>query len=292
MQTLRRAACLFLATLAIGGAAEANPPITTGQRVLSCGHSFHFHVPAMLDEIAKSGGFTDHAIAGKSLIGGSKSAKHWNLPDPNPAKVALASGNVDVMTLTPIYLPDDGVEKLTAFGLEHQPNLRVTVQEFWLPFDEYQPAYYNEPRITHPKVVDHNAATADKLREIHERYFREMEEHVTALNTKFGKPVIKVVPVGQAVIALREKIIAGQAPGLNHQEDLFTDPLGHPKESLQVLIVYCHYAVIYRKSPVGLPVPKVMSKMPADQATALNRLLQEIAWDAVASHPLSGVPKP
>jgi hypothetical protein len=50
---------------------------------------------------------------------------------------------------------------------------------------------------------------------------------------------------------------------------------------------YCHYAVIYRKSPVGLPVPKAL-KVPGD-ADALNRLLQELAWDAVTHHPLSGV---
>lgn len=292
MKILRRAACLLFATLTIGSAAEATPPINKGQRVLSCGHSFHFHVPAMLEEVAKSAGFADHAIAGKSLIGGSKSIKHWELPDPNPAKQALASGKVDVMTLTPIYLPDEGVEKLTAFGLQHEPDLRVTVQEFWLPFDEYQPAYYNEPRIPHPKAVNHNAATGEKLRDIHTRYFNEMDAFITGLNAKFGKPVISVVPVGQAVIALREKIIAGETPGLQSQEDLFTDPLGHPKESLQVLIVYCHYAVIYRKNPIGLPVPKALSKMPAEDAAALNKLLQQIAWDAVTSHPLSGVTKP
>ena len=56
-----------------------------------------------------------------------------------------------------------------------------------------------------------------------------------------------------------------------------------------MLIVYCHYAVIYRKSPVGLPVPKALSKLPADEAAVLNKLLQEISWEAVTSHPLSGV---
>ena len=69
-----------------------------------------------------------------------------------------------------------------------------------------------------------------------------------------------VVPVGQAVLALREKIIAGQAPGLKAQEDLFTDALGHPKPPLQALVTYCHYAVIYRKSPVGLPPPSALAQ--------------------------------
>ena len=92
------------------------------------------------------------------------------------------------------------------------------------------------------------------------------------------------------MIALREKIIAGQAPGLKTQEDLFTDPIGHAQPPLQALVAYCHFAVIYRRSPVGLPMPAVLARAnnPAwDQN--LNRLLQELAWDAVTHHPLSGV---
>ena len=63
------------------------------------------------------------------------------------------------------------------------------------------------------------------------------------------------MPVGQAVIALREKIIAGQAPGLKTQWELFRDSWGHPAPPLQALAAYCHFAVIYRRSPVGLPMP-------------------------------------
>ncbi len=285
MKPIFRIVSLMIATLSVAVAQPA------GQRVFSAGHSFHFHVPVMLEEIAKSAGISGHRIAGKSLIGGSTSIQHWNLKDPNPVKEALIAGNVDVLTLTPIYLPDAGVENFAALGLQHNPAFRVTVQEFWLPFDEYQPAYYIEPKIPKPAKVDHNAATGGHLREIHDRYFKEMDALVRGVNAKLGKPVVSVVPVGQAVIALREKIIAGQAPGLKSQEDLFTDPLGHPKNPLQLLIVYCHYAVIYQKNPVGLPVPAALKNIPAPEAEALNKLLQEIAWDAVTAHPLSGVAK-
>ena len=89
----------------------------------------------------------------------------------------------------------------------------------------------------------------------------------------------------EEMIALREKIIAGEAPGLKEQSDLFTDAIGHVKAPAMVLNTYCHYAVIYRKSPVGLPMPAVLKG--SDEK--LNRLLQELAWDAVTHHPLSGV---
>jgi hypothetical protein len=109
------------------------------------------------------------------------------------------------------------------------------------------------------------------------------------LNKKLGKETLFIVPVGQAVIALREKIIAGEAPGLNKQDDLFFDAIGHGKAPLQALAVYCHFAVIYQRSPVGLPVPAVMAKTNNKDNEKLNRLLQELAWDAVIHHPLSGV---
>ena len=78
------------------------------------------------------------------------------------------------------------------------------------------------------------------------------------------------------------------------QEDLFTDSLGHPAAPLQALVTYAHYAVIYRKSPVGLPVPAVLaqSNVPEPEREKLNRLLQEIAWEAAVHHPLSGLSAP
>ena len=111
-----------------------------------------------------------------------------------------------------------------------------------------------------------------------------------ALNKKLGKQVVFVVPSGQAVLALREKIAAGEAPGLVKQSDLFSDKLGHPRPPLQALAAYCQFAVIYRTNPVGLPLPNVLSEAKKPEwDSKLNRLLQELAWDAVTHHPLSGV---
>ena len=159
--------------------------------------------------------------------------------------------------------------------------MRVTVQEFWLPFDRL------DGHTTRPKVVNHDAQTTAALKKEHEPYFKSMDKHVRDLNQKLGREALFVVPVGQAVLALREKIVAGQALGLKRQSDLFTDAIGHPRPPLQALVAYCHFAVIYRRTPVGLPVPAILSKSPGGEK--LNHLLQELAWDAVTHHPLSGV---
>ena len=56
----------------------------------------------------------------QSSIGGSRTIQHWDIPvEKNTAKTALMTGNVDVLTLSPIFLPDPGIENFTTLALEH-----------------------------------------------------------------------------------------------------------------------------------------------------------------------------
>ena len=270
---------------AIAQDARPTAPITAGQRVFTCGHSFHVWVPAIVTDLAAKAVIPNHKHVGTSSIGGSRTIQHWDLPEgKNKAKEALKTGKVDVLTLSPIFLPDAGIENFVNLALEHNKDIRVVVQQIWLRNDVY------EPTTKRPAKVDHDAITGEELRKRHAEHFQKMDDHVRELNKKIGRTVLYVAPAPQAVIALREKIIAGQAPGLKSQEDLFTDATGHGKPPLKALVGYCNYAVIYRRSPVGLPVPnELKSANLGDQEEALNRLLQELAWDAVVRHPLSGV---
>lgn len=135
--------------------AQETAPITKGQRVFTCAHSFHGFVYGMLAEAAKNAGIKDHACVGLSGIGGSRVIQHWNASDEkHQAKAALSEGKVDVLTLSPIWMPDEGIEKFAKLGLAHNPNIRITVQEFWLPNDTYEPKYPLDVRKM-PKV-DHD----------------------------------------------------------------------------------------------------------------------------------------
>jgi hypothetical protein len=266
--------------------AKKGEQVVGRQRVFSAGHSFHGFVPRILNDMARASDIKDHVVVGLSFIGGSRVIQHWNVPEErNRAKKALRTGKVDVLTLSPIHLPDEGIKNFVQLATKHNPNIRVTIQEFWLPFDIYDTTFKQRP-----KKVDHNAPTGEQLRSLHAPYFESMDQHVMKLNREYGEPVVFVVPAGQAVIALREKIIAGQASGLKQQNDLFADAIGHAKPPLQALVAYCHFAVIYKRSPLGLPVPEVLAKANNPKwDSKLNRLLQELAWDAVTQHPLSGV---
>jgi hypothetical protein len=266
-------------------AAPDAPP--KGERVFSIGHSFHVFMPNILNQIAHLAGIADHQQVGLSSIGGSYVMQHWDATgDKFKAKAAIESGNLDVLTIAPLFLPDEGIENFVRLASEKCPQIRVLVQEFWLPFD-VNVNFRNEK----PPQPDRNVFDPAKLEAEHDAYFHGIDELVKTLDEKYqGKPRVFVVPVGQAVLTLRKKIADGSVPGLSKQTDLFTDAIGHARPPLEVLVAYCYFAEIYGRSPVGLPVPPALGRVVDEATTAkLNRLLQEIAWNAITAHPLSGV---
>jgi len=244
-------------------------------------------IPLILQNIADDAGIVRLENLGLSSIAGSRVIRHWDVPEAkNQAKAAFRTGRVDVLTMAPIYIPDDGMEKFAALALEKNPAVRITVQEDWLWRDAFEPI----GNLRTPRTFDYDAVTGAELLTIHAPVFKSINDTVAALNQKFGKKVFFIVPVGQAVIALRERIRIGKAGGLRTQTELFRDRVGHPAVPVQVLVAYCHFAVVYGRSPVGLPVPKLMANANKPEWTETTvRVLQEVAWEAVTQHPQSGV---
>lgn len=264
-------------------------PIDRGQRIFTCGHSFHVFVYKLLEELGKSAGIADQQMVGLSSIGGSQVVRHWNVADDkNEAKQALKASKVDVLTLSPIWLPDQGIDDFAKLAVECNPKVRVLVQEYWLPNDAYEPVYPLQVR----KGCDHDATDLKALRKSNDAYCRDVEAYVERLNKQLNTSALHVVPVGEASVTLRERLVAGEAPGLKKQWDLFRDDWGHAKAPLMVLSGYCHFAVIYRRSPEGLAVPLLLQNdktLSDDDKPKLNRLLQQIAWQTVSRHRLTGL---
>lgn len=284
----------LLATKSKQGGAKTSEPgefttptssgLPPGPRVFVCAHSFMIFTATMLPKMSEEAGI-GYQDAGRQMIGGSRTLQHWEVPDDhNLAKRALSESSVDVLTLSPhMLLPDEGIDNFTKLGLEKNPKLRVLVQASWPARDgNLTGQFHNAMR---------NDATVESLRKLHdlqrEQWNKRLEAQVTALNTAAGKEAVFIVPVGDAVFALRERVIEGKAPGITKQADLFKDDLGHPMPPLSVLVTYCHFAAIHQRSPVGLPVPAALKDAP--QAAELNALLQQIAWEAVTRYPMSGV---
>ena len=92
-------------------AAESAVVPPQGKRVFYASHSLMWYVPEPLGALATAGGIKDHKLAGLQKIGASRTLQHWNLPDAqNEAKKALKTGEVDVLVMSPIQFPDEGVE--------------------------------------------------------------------------------------------------------------------------------------------------------------------------------------
>lgn len=272
----------LLCALAILGSSLFAAGAPKGERVLVTAHSFHIFVAPRLATLAKAAGIEGHQLVAAQMIGGSKVIQHWNLPDEKQkAKSALAAGEVDVMTMSPhVYLPDEGIDRFVELGAKHNPKLRFLVQHSWTPWDGWE----GDDKVA--KNEDRDTRPLDKVRAANLRFRINLETQVNALNQKLGRDAVRIVPVGDAVMKLRELIAAGQAPGLTKQTDLFTDQIGHGKAPIIALTTYCNFACIYRVSPVGLPDNEpALDKL----SPKLKPLLQKIAWDTVTDYPLSGV---
>jgi hypothetical protein len=126
----------------------------------------------------------------------------------------------------------------------------------------------------------------EQLKQAMESLRPTFEKQINDVNQKVGRQVVTVAPVALALYRLREKVAHGEVPGIAKQSDLFRDPLGHGKEVVEGLAAYCNFATIYRKSPVGL---KCFEKPGNENWNNINRLVQQLAWDAVCEYPLSGV---
>lgn len=256
-----------------------------GLRIFLCGHSFHTFIWLPLWELAVADGFKPPQRWWPQFIGGSTVLQHWNVPDEtNEVKKRLLQGDIDVLTMAPGPFPDEGIDKFVKLGLEHNPNMRFTVQLSWGGYDGD-----NQIAKAPPATVDREK-TPEQLQALAEPNIKAGEAQIDRLNKEIGRQVVFLVPMAQAVVALRTKIYHKQMPGLDSQAQLFSDLIGHPSPPLQALNTYVHYAVIYRRSPVDLPMvgglKYAKSEVWNDQ---FNRALEELAWETVIHYTYSGV---
>jgi hypothetical protein len=284
---------LVLATLLPVGAAgedkaaekkQDSPP--KGQRVFFASHSLMWYVPKPLGELAEAAGIKDHKLAGLQMLGASRTLQHWNLSeDRNKARQALKKGEVDVFVMSPIQLPDEGIENFVKLGLEHNPNVRFIVQVSWAGWDADNQTF---PKGA-TRTVDREK-TPEQLKTLFEANIKAAEAQAAEINKQAGKKVLFLVPSAQASIALRTRVFKKEIPGLTSQGELFRDPISHPAPPLEALNTYLHFAVIYGRNPVGLPVPGLLKNARKEAwDDKLNRALQELAWETATNYPYSGV---
>jgi len=263
--------CGFLAwpggSMAVDPKLESKQP-PAGLRVMFNGNSWFIFVPWGVADQVKAAEIQGH--------------KEVNAAKPNDFSL-IEAGEVDVYShgvhgWMEVPWGKDGADKIVAMGLKANPNFRAFYHAAWLVHDGRGDAIKTTADYDSSKLADVQAAL-DKTR-------KPVEAIVDKLNEKFGKKVVFLVPVGDATNRLRELVLDGKYPGVKKQSELWSDAMPHAGAHVSALSGYCHFAAIYRMSPIGLKIQRFGGISDEQHA-----ILQKIAWETVSKYPHAGIAK-
>lgn len=267
--------------------ARPAPPPDHPLRVFHLGHSLVGRdMPAMLAELAGAG----HAY--ESQLGWGATLKgHWgdteiagfegenDHPRYRDAREAVESGAYDALVVTEMVEIRDAIRWFDSPDYLHRwaqrawkadPRTRVYLYETW-------------PRRDDPEGW---------LARLDADLGRHWEGQILrgALAWPGMEKPIYLIPAGQVMARVVRAAEAGRIDGIAGADALFRDEI-HPGDIGAYLVALTHYAVLYGRSPVGLPhalrrADGAPAKAPSAEAA---RVMQEIVWETVTHQPLTGV---
>lgn len=256
--------------------------------VLFIGHSLVGPtMPGMVDAAAESRGGTGAVDA--QVINGAPLIWQWqhgaDAQGVN-AREVLPSGNYDVLVMTEglpllnhVTWSDTNtyVRNYYDLAVSNNPDARVYVYETWHSLN-------SGTGIAVPHDNEDHIPWRDRL----DTELARWEGIVDGVNADLepGQPEVMLIPVGQAMGMLHDRIEAGLVPGLNSINQLFSDDI-HTNDLGSYFVTMVQYATIYGDDPRNLPIELAgVSGVPTE---AMADALQEIAWNAVTTYDGSGV---
>ncbi|MEE9429080.1 MAG: hypothetical protein V3V25_13135 [Paracoccaceae bacterium] len=274
----------------------APAPVPQGPlRVYHLGHSLVGQdMPAMLAQLATASVGEGHTY--ESQLGWGTTLKaHWdpdtpingfeksnNHPRYRDAHGAVTSGAYDALVLTESVEIRDAIKYSDSARYLHEwraaaraknPSIRVYFYESWPELDDPEGWLLR---------LDRDMAL-----------YWEDEILRRALNYDALPQPIYMIPAGQVMAAFVRAIEARGGIGpIKTRADLFRDTI-HFNDLGAYLVALTHYAVIYQKSPIGLPhaLKRADGSMAAAPGRDAARLMQEITWQVVIQYNRSGVRK-
>ncbi len=268
---------------------EPLEPISGGLRGFHIGHSLVGRdMPAMLMQLA------DGAYAYESQLGwGATLRAHWDRGEPingfdaenahsryRDAHDALASGEYDALILTEMVEIRDAIayfdswdflRRWAAEARAANPGIRIYFYETW--------------HETNDPEGWLNRIDADL-----DRYWLDSILR-PALAESGGAEPIYIIPGGQVMAAfLRAVEGRGDLEDVSGISDLMLDSI-HFNDIGAYLVALTHFAVLFGRSPVGLPSALLRADgTPAKAPSAKTaELMQTVVWQVITSMPLTGV---
>lgn len=279
-------------------AQPAPPAAQEGLHVFHLGHSLVGRdMPAMLAQLAGAGhgyesqlgwgtSLKEHWEPGETINGFEAENDH---PRFRPAREAVGSGDYDAVVLTEMVELRDAIKyhqsgkylaKWAALARQANPDTRVYLYESWHRLDDAE----------------------GWLARLDGDLERLWKAELVAQDLRRNRPErpVYVIPAGQVMAAFVRKLEAQGGDGpVTGREDLFQrkedgelDPI-HINDLGAYLVALTHYAVLYQRSPVGLPHRLTRADgSPADAPPGpIARLMQETVWEVVRSRPETGLPQ-
>ncbi|AGT07260.1 hypothetical protein [Paracoccus aminophilus] len=265
------------------------------RKLVQLGHSLVGRdMPAMLSQLAGEG--HDYRL---QLGWGTSLREHFEpdlkingfeqenaTPFSRDAHQALASGDYDAFVMTEMVTLKDAIRyhdsrsyaaKWAAEAVAGNPEIEVFLYESWHALD----------------------AGPDWLARLPEDLQAMWVPNLLWPAARAAKKPVWLIPAGQVmarVVTEAEATPEGIAE-LRTRRDLFAispdgkpDPI-HLNDLGNYLVALTHYAVIYGKSPVGLP--HALQRADGSPATApspeLAQRMQELVWEVVRATPLTGL---
>ncbi len=272
------------------------PPREGPLSVYHLGHSLVGRdMPAMLAQLGDAG----HSYA-LQLGWGTSLKEHWepgleingfeaenDTPHFRPAREAIGSGDYDAVVLTEMVELRDAIKyhdsarylsKWADLARGGSDETRVYLYETWHRLDD--PEGWLSRLDSDPETLWKNKLLLPDLA------------------AGGATRPIRVIPAGQVIAAVVRAVeAAGGVDNITGRDDLFArDEAGgvdkiHLGDLGTYLVALTHYAVLYGRSPEGLP--RQLTRADGSAATAPGpeaaRLMQRIVWQTVAANPMTGV---
>lgn len=249
--------------------------------------------PALAD-LARARG---HELTwGRHMIPGAPLQWIWDHPTDGFQQVpfgyypkALAEFAWDVLSLQPFdrqLVGDESADLPTArrfldLALKRSPDLEVLIYSRWPRRDESAPDNYLPLEYAAKWLRPYNEGAWDGTNETRD-YFERL---LARLRDAYPERSIRLVPVGDVLLALDEAMRRGGVPGLTSIDRLYQD--GIHLNAVGSYVVGCTFwATLFRESPVGLPhEPYDVDDEP------LALAIQQVVWNVLQAHPHAGLAK-
>ncbi|MEM9368258.1 MAG: hypothetical protein AAGD07_19865 [Planctomycetota bacterium] len=271
------------------------PPTDGALRIVGTGHSFMAPGYKTMPIICKAAGMDQplYTHTGGGITGSTR--YKWEQENgifgfdgrPTPKLLAsIANADWDAMMWGPYF--NDEPEYYSCwvdFCLKYHPDMRFFLSDAW-------PQLYQLKQLP----ASESEMTADVFEKMGRERREEYAKQVSVLLAKYPDKIF-VMPTSNAMVLAAKAFLKDDLPGIDglhrvvgkKERSLWRDQLGHLGPGFEWLEGYVFYATLYRKSPELLPTELIQNRQDGFPSPELDQKFREIAWQAVISHPLSGV---